>query len=105
MRARRTHVRTAAPTPLPQPRWDSFQRMMQPLASAIPVMVAPGNHEIDGLDLFTAFNARFAAMPFPAGSADGPQYYSYETGPLHVVVLNAFGACAPESGARGCGAL
>jgi len=30
-------------------------------------------------------------MPFPAGSPDGPQYYSYEVGPVHLVVLNSFG--------------
>jgi hypothetical protein len=29
-----------------QPRWDSFQRMADPLASAMPFMVASGNHEV-----------------------------------------------------------
>ena len=33
-------------------------------------------------------------MPFANGSADGPQYYSYDAGPAHVVVLNAFGIYA-----------
>jgi hypothetical protein len=41
--------------------------------------------------LFLAYDSRFATMPFPVGSPDGPQYYSYETGPLHVLMLNGFG--------------
>lgn len=75
-----------------QPRWDSFRRLMQPLSASVPVMVAPGNHELEpSLPLFQAYDARFASMPFPAGSADGPQYFSYEAGPAHVVILNSFG--------------
>jgi hypothetical protein len=30
-------------------------------------------------------------MPFAAGSADGPAYYSYNVGPVHVLALNSFG--------------
>ena len=30
-------------------------------------------------------------MPYLPGSLDGPQYYSYETGPVHVIVVNTFG--------------
>ena len=28
-------------------RWDSWGRMMEPLASRLPIMVLPGNHEIE----------------------------------------------------------
>jgi hypothetical protein len=41
-------------------------------------------------DLFLAYDTRFAGMPFPTGSPDGPQYYSYNVGPVHMVVLNSF---------------
>ena len=74
-----------------QPRWDSFQRLVQPLTSTVPFHVAPGNHELESLSPFQAYMARYAAMPFPNGSADGAQYYSYEAGPVHVIILNAFG--------------
>lgn len=74
-----------------QPRWDSFQRLIQPLSSSIPVQVCPGNHEIESYPPFQAYVARFAGMPFKAGSPDGAQYYSYETGPVHVIALNSFG--------------
>lgn len=52
-----------------QTRWDTFQRLFQPLLSTIPSMFLPGNHEIEWLpgnsyfnnytSLDTAFNARF----------------------------------------------
>ncbi|CAM9192450.1 unnamed protein product [Choristocarpus tenellus] len=49
-----------------QPRWDSFLRLLEPVASRLPWMVSAGNHEIeygseDGTP-FTSFEARFA-MP------------------------------------------
>ena len=30
-----------------QPRWDSFGDLLEPLASAVPLMVGPGNHEVE----------------------------------------------------------
>lgn len=72
-----------------QPRWDSFQRMADTLASSMPFMVASGNHEIEGACLYEAYQARFASMP-AGGRADGPLYYSYEVGPAHVIVLASF---------------
>ena len=35
------------------------------------------------LPFFLAYQSRFDGMPFPTGSADGSQYYSYETGALY----------------------
>jgi hypothetical protein len=60
---------------------------MQPLSATMPVMVCPGNHELE--PLFTAYNARFASMP---GAT--PQWYSWEEGPVHMIQLNSFGDCA-----------
>ena len=71
-----------------QPRWDSFQRLAQPLASSKPWMVASGNHELE-VSLFTAYQARFASMP-SGGRSDGALYYSYEVGPAHVLVVASF---------------
>ena len=51
-----------------QELWDSYGKMIEPLASSTPWMVCPGNHEIefngtDYMNLFTAFEARYR-MPF-----------------------------------------
>ena len=63
---------------------------MQPLSATMPVMVCPGNHELE--PLFTAYNARFASMP---GAT--PQGYSWEEGPVHMIQLNSFGDYAKGS--------
>ena len=71
-----------------QPRWDSFQRLAQPLASSKGFMTSSGNHELE-VSLYTAFQARFATMP-SGGRADGALYFSYEVGPAHVLVVASF---------------
>ncbi len=38
-----------------QPRWDTWQRLFQPLISAIPGMWLPGNHEREVLPFGTSF--------------------------------------------------
>jgi Calcineurin-like phosphoesterase len=53
------------------PRWDTWQRLFQPLLSTVPTMTIPGNHEIEWLPghpgydnstaLLTAYNARLPA--------------------------------------------
>lgn len=43
-----------------QPRWDSFMRMLDPVASRLPWMVAAGNHEIE------------------AGATNGTPFVAYE---------------------------
>lgn len=62
-----------------QPAWDQWANSMQPLFTAIPIMTAPGNHELEfqpttpgassptpGGKVFAAYNARF---PMPLGGA------------------------------------
>ncbi len=41
--------------------------------------------------LFTAYDARFASMPAAEGDAKGsPQWFSWESGPVHMIQLNSF---------------
>ncbi|VAI15510.1 unnamed protein product [Triticum turgidum subsp. durum] len=58
---------------LDQPRWDSYGRLVEPLASARPWMVTEGNHEVEKIPLierhpFKAYNARWR-MPYDAGAS------------------------------------
>lgn len=57
-----------------QPRWDSFMRLLDPVASRLPWMVSAGNHEIEagstGGKPFVAFEHRFR-MPASAPPAQG----------------------------------
>ncbi|CAN0341275.1 unnamed protein product, partial [Discosporangium mesarthrocarpum] len=57
-----------------QSRWDSFMRMLDPVASRLPWMVAAGNHEIENGGMggrpFQAYEARFT-MPATAPAVQG----------------------------------
>ncbi|CAN6325841.1 unnamed protein product [Urochloa humidicola] len=81
-----------------QPRWDSFGRLMEPLASARPWMVTEGNHEIEKLPVvepepFKAYNARWR-MPYDAGATPSGDnlYYSFDVagGAVHVLMLGSY---------------
>ncbi|KAJ1264754.1 hypothetical protein BS78_08G025700 [Paspalum vaginatum] len=85
-----------------QSRWDSFGRLVEPLASARPWMVTEGNHEVEKLPLleptqFKAYNARWR-MPYDAPSAAGATpsgdnlYYSFDAagGAVHVLMLGSY---------------
>ncbi|KAL6906093.1 hypothetical protein ACP4OV_003694 [Aristida adscensionis] len=82
-----------------QTRWDSYGRLVEPLASARPWMVTQGNHEIEKFPLleptpFKAYNARWR-MPYDAGAAvpSGDNlYYSFDAagGAVHVVMLGSY---------------
>ncbi|CAM9158106.1 unnamed protein product [Pylaiella littoralis] len=66
-----------------QPRWDSFMRMLDPVASRIPWMVAAGNHEIEtngaysDTKPFLAYEHRFR---MPAAEAPAQLGYGCGTG-------------------------
>lgn len=80
------------------PRWDSFGRLIQPLSATMPINVCPGNHEVElSLPPTLAYDTRFSQMPFTPGSPDGPQYYSYNTGPVHIILLFSFTLYTPGS--------
>lgn len=65
--------------------WDSYGEMIEPLASYVPWMVCPGNHEIefngtDYMNLFTAFEARYR-MPYVKPSEFGDVIIESEINP------------------------
>jgi len=66
-----------------QPWWDYWGKMIQPLASHFPFMVAPGNHEL--FSLFIAYNARFH---MPTNGYEN-LYYSFNYRGIHVIILNS----------------
>ncbi|KAF0890187.1 hypothetical protein E2562_038751 [Oryza meyeriana var. granulata] len=75
-----------------QPLWDSFGRLVQPLASARPWMVTEGNHEREWTPSpFEAYNARWRMPHEESGSASN-LYYSFDAagGAVHVVMLGSY---------------
>ncbi|XP_039133133.1 probable purple acid phosphatase 20 [Dioscorea cayenensis subsp. rotundata] len=79
-----------------QPLWDSFGRLVEPLASTRPWMVTQGNHEIEKIPIlepssFKAYNARWR-MPYDMSSSDSNLYYSFDVagGAVHVLMLGSY---------------
>nr|CAB3489103.1 unnamed protein product [Digitaria exilis] len=81
-----------------QPRWDTYGRLVEPLASTRPWMVTQGNHEIEKLPVveptpFVAYNARWR-MPYDAGTTPSAYnlYYSFDVagGAVHVLMLGSY---------------
>ncbi|WJZ93630.1 hypothetical protein VitviT2T_012556 [Vitis vinifera] len=77
-----------------QPLWDSFGRLVEPLASQRPWMTATGNHDVEKIivvhpEKFTSYNARWH-MPFEESGSTSNLYYSFEVAGVHVVVLGSY---------------
>ncbi|KAI9090608.1 hypothetical protein K1719_028461 [Acacia pycnantha] len=77
-----------------QSRWDSFGRLVEPLASQRPWMVTQGNHEVERIPIlhserFTAYNARWR-MPFEESSSSSNLYYSFDAAGVHVIMLGSY---------------
>ncbi|PSR98505.1 Purple acid phosphatase [Actinidia chinensis var. chinensis] len=77
-----------------QQLWDSFGRLVEPLASQRPWMVTQGNHEVEEIPVlhshpFTAYNARWI-MPFEESGSDSNLYYSFEVSGVHVIMLGSY---------------
>ncbi|CAB4317589.1 unnamed protein product [Prunus armeniaca] len=84
-----------------QPLWDSFGRLVQPLASQRPWMVTQGNHEIEKIPVlhthaFTAYNARWH-MPYEESGSDSNLYYSFDVAGVHVIMLGSYTDFDPTS--------
>ncbi|KAK9291038.1 hypothetical protein L1049_009222 [Liquidambar formosana] len=84
-----------------QPQWDSFGRLLEPLASQRPWMVTQGNHEIEKIPVihphaFTSYNARWH-MPFEESVSDSNLYYSFDVASVHVVMLGSYTDFDPQS--------
>lgn len=86
-------------------RWDTWGRMVEPVAARLPWMVAAGNHEIEkderaAADLppgdFATFNAYQHRFRMPAEESshglaiNGNYWYSFDVAGVHVIVLNAY---------------
>ncbi|RHY41522.1 hypothetical protein DYB26_003123 [Aphanomyces astaci] len=76
-----------------QSRWDAWGTFVEPSTSAIPWMMAAGNHEIETscqLTTFDAYQARYR-MPFhESGATRGNLFYSFDVASVHVVVLTPY---------------
>eukprot|EP00850_Spirogloea_muscicola_P020753 SM000225S07032 [mRNA] locus=s225:124084:126933:- [translate_table: standard] len=76
-----------------QPRWDTWGRLVEPLAAARPWMVTEGNHEIEdvwGLEPeFKAYNARW---PTPYAECGSPSslFYSFDVACVHFLMLGSY---------------
>ncbi|CAL0309944.1 unnamed protein product [Lupinus luteus] len=74
--------------------WDSFGRLVEPLASQRPWMVTQGNHEVEKIPkvhhtTFTAYNARWK-MPYEESGSDSNLYYSFDVAGVHVIMLGSY---------------
>lgn len=81
--------------------WDSFGRLVEPLASQRPWMVTTGNHDVEKIPVvheepFTAYNARWQ-MPFEESGSDSNLYYSFDVSGVHVIMLGSYTDFAPDS--------
>ncbi|CAH8268416.1 unnamed protein product [Arabidopsis lyrata] len=77
-----------------QPLWDSFGRLVEPLASQRPWMVTEGNHEIEFFPIFEhttfkSYNARWL-MPHTESLSDSNLYYSFDVAGVHTVMLGSY---------------
>ncbi|KAF5473837.1 hypothetical protein F2P56_005792 [Juglans regia] len=84
-----------------QPFWDSFGRLVEPLASQRPWMVTQGNHEVEKIPVihskpFTAYNARWR-MPFEQSGSDSNLYYSFNVAGVHIIMLSSYTDFDPSS--------
>ncbi|KAJ7976105.1 Purple acid phosphatase [Quillaja saponaria] len=84
-----------------QTLWDSFGRLVEPLASQRPWMVTQGNHEIEKIPIihktpFTAYNARWR-MPYEESGSDSNLYYSFDLAGVHLIMLGSYTDFDPNS--------
>jgi hypothetical protein len=70
--------------------WDAWFRIIEPLASLAPYMTAIGNHEYEPGSGLSAYLGRLA-LP------NDERYYSFDCGPVHVVVLDSGASYAAPS--------
>jgi hypothetical protein len=82
--------------PCDQARWDSWGKMVEPLAANMPLMVLPGNHEVEQEGAPPATQTKFLAyesrmhMPSVSSGGQGSQFYSFNVGSMHVVMLSSY---------------
>ncbi|KAF5750499.1 hypothetical protein HS088_TW03G00836 [Tripterygium wilfordii] len=84
-----------------QTLWDSYGRLVDPLASQRPWMVTQGNHEIEKIPIlhttsFTSYNSRWR-MPFEQSGSNSNLYYSFNVAGVHVIMLGSYTDFDPTS--------
>jgi acid phosphatase type 7 len=81
--------------------WDEYMTEIESMASQLPYMTAPGNHEVEchdpacltdatlraKLSNFSAYNTRFR-MPAPESGGTLNMHYSFNYGPVHFVTID-----------------
>lgn len=75
-----------------QPRWDTWGRMMQPMAANTVLMYTEGNHEqehSDGPSDWLSYTSRFH-LPSRTCRSSSPLYYSYEVAGIHIIMLGSY---------------
>ena len=77
-------------------RWDSFARLMEPLAARFPVMTTGGNHEVGLGEAWVAYHARYP-MPHAASRSPSNLWWSRDIGPAHVISLCSYAGSHPGS--------
>eukprot|EP00928_Gymnodinium_smaydae_P033077 TRINITY_DN23799_c0_g1_i1.p1 TRINITY_DN23799_c0_g1~~TRINITY_DN23799_c0_g1_i1.p1 ORF type:complete len:487 (-),score=38.24 TRINITY_DN23799_c0_g1_i1:147-1607(-) len=69
--------------------WDEFMDSIEPVASKVPWMVSPGNHDIQppdsGNELGVPYSARFW---MPSQCKGNPYWYSFDHGGVHFISLS-----------------
>ncbi len=71
------------------PLWDSFGRMLEPLAARVPLLTTGGNHEVDYGEAWVSYTTRYP-MPFEASGSSSPLWWSRDVGPVHIVSLCSY---------------
>ncbi|KAL8509974.1 hypothetical protein ACS0TY_016983 [Phlomoides rotata] len=76
-----------------QRKWDTFGKLVQPLASARPWMVTQGNHEKEVIpllvDSFKSYNSRWK-MPYEESGSSSNLYYSFDVAGAHIIMLGSY---------------
>ena len=68
-------------------RWDSYARLIEPLATTVPIASIGGNHEVaNGYENWLAYESRYPNR-HDAASSESFLWYSLDVGPAHVVML------------------
>eukprot|EP00441_Pelagodinium_beii_P036027 CAMPEP_0197631084 /NCGR_PEP_ID=MMETSP1338-20131121/8374_1 /TAXON_ID=43686 ORGANISM="Pelagodinium beii, Strain RCC1491" /NCGR_SAMPLE_ID=MMETSP1338 /ASSEMBLY_ACC=CAM_ASM_000754 /LENGTH=510 /DNA_ID=CAMNT_0043202473 /DNA_START=33 /DNA_END=1565 /DNA_ORIENTATION=- len=70
-------------------RWDSYGRLVEPLAATTPIMTCVGNHEVSDGEAYQSYTYRYP-MPYKASGSIDPNIWSRDIGPMHVISLNSY---------------
>jgi hypothetical protein len=69
--------------------WDSFGRMIEPLAARYPVLTIGGNHEFDYGESWVSYLARWKT-PHVESRSSSPLWWSRNVGPAHVIGISSY---------------